>query len=360
MPRRFGFMTAIFMFLPNLMMPMPAASAQASHVGDCDPTGIFVDVPLDDLVRLSKVPRDPFADGMLTGPELAWMRQYEEVTGDTYDSGDFDQLRAVVECIEGSGSVTSGASASASARIDEGDDRVCRTTAREWAAEFSMSPEAIAVLSGCRQDAQGAWFFPTGPDDPRLPAPILTPEEEQQTAALRTEIEMQLAGLDATMPYWMPEELDRLYEPDKHPVSGHRDPDQNFGVLRPQYEEILIAYLRDPSRVALADYANWWFNRREAAVPAATCSSMPPPICNTMRVRLGYVGIGPWPWDLEDPLTRAEYLDWALANSRVPLPPAAAPTMPPAMVNDQGQGDRGTLEVRWIDAAGRPVAAPGG
>ncbi len=218
-----------------------------------------------------------------------------------------------------------------------------------------MGPDAIAVLSGCRQDAQGAWFFPTGPDDPRLPAPVLTAEEEQQTAGLRAEIETQLAGLAATMPYWMPEELDRLYEPDKQPVSGHRDLDRSFGVLRPQYEEILIAYLRDPSRIALANYANWWFNRREAAVPAATCSSMPPPICDTMRNRLGYVGIGPWPWDPEDPLTLAEYLKWVLANGRIVLQPPPIPTPLPSSPDGIDSGPLYPLLVHVVDAAGAPL-----
>ena len=350
MPRWLVFMTAILALLAILVIPMRASSAQTTDAADCDPSGDFVDVQ-----KLRPRMGDPYQDGRITWEEKQWLNEYKRLTGKTYQPGDYARHRAVMDCIEGRASARSAASASA--QIDESDDRLCRTTARDWTKDFGMGSEAIAVLSGCRLDRQGSWFFPTGADDSRLPAPILTPEEARQTAALRAEILAQLAGIEATMPFWLPEELDRLYVPNARPISGHRNPNLNFAMLRSQYEEALIAYLRDPNHLALVDYVAWWLNRREAAVPAAKCATMPAVTCDVMRKNLGHVGGAPWPWDLEDPLTLAEYLDWALANGWVVAPPALAPTSPPTSPGGiPGSGPLYPLSIHIVDTAGAPLA----
>ena len=352
MPRWLVLVMTTLSLLPILMVPMAAGSAQTTDAKECDPSGTFVAVSPGDR-DLKPIMGDPYDDGKITWNEQQWMRQYEEATGDTYNQGDYTRYRAVMDCIEGRAPVHSVDPASA--QIDESDDRLCRTTARDWTKDFGMGSEAIAVLSGCRQDRQGSWFFPTGPDDPRLPAPILTPEEERQTAALRAEIQAQLAGIEATMPFWLPEELDRLYAPNARPISGHRNPNLDFAMLRSQYEEALIVYLRNPNHLALFDYVAWWFNRREAAVPAATCATMPAPICDVMRKNLGHVGGAPWPWDLEDPLTLAEYLDWALANGLVLIQPTPVPTPPPSSSGGIGSSPTYPLSIHIVEASGAPL-----
>lgn len=217
-----------------------------------------------------------------------------------------------------------------SGAVDLNADRDCRETAQYWATDLRMGTNAIAVLSGCRQDRSGTWFLPTGPNDPRLPEPILTPEEEQQTAALRAQIEAQLSRPDfgAMMPSWMPAQLDRLMGPPpivKRPITGWRDPDVMLGNLPSQYAPFLDAFLQDPNRLALRNYARWWYDRRTAAAPLAACDNLNPVACQVVRDQLG-IGARPWPWDLEDPFTLAEYLDWALANGVVSVSPIMAPT----------------------------------
>ncbi|MDP9472973.1 MAG: hypothetical protein M3Q71_20305, partial [Chloroflexota bacterium] len=217
------------------------------------------------------------------------------------------------------------------AGTDPDDDQVCRETAEYWTTDLGMGTNAIAVLSGCRQDRSGTWFLPTGPSDPRLPEPILTPEEERQTAALRTQIEtdLDLSELDTMMPSWMPDAVNRLATlDDKRPITGWRDPSVMVGNLPSQYAPIMDAFLQDPNRLALRNYARWWFDRRAAAAPLAACDNLNPIACQAVETQLG-IGARPWPWDLTDPFTLAEYLDWALVNGVVvgqPTPPPSIPT----------------------------------
>ncbi len=213
-----------------------------------------------------------------------------------------------------------GDGASPSPAPNRAEDRACARVAREWADRHGLDDEGIAVLSGCRQDAGGEWFLPTGPDDPRLPGgPVLSAPEEQRTADLLRRIETQLAGLPATMPPWMVERLEELYDPINHAVTGHLDPDAALAGFQDQYAAVLVSYLRDPANRALADHVWWWASRREAAFPQSECTrrALPPPVCGAV-VSMLRINLPPFPWDLADPLVLADYLAWSLDNHLVP------------------------------------------
>jgi hypothetical protein len=69
-------------------------------------------------------------------------------------------------------------------RAGSTEDRQC--------AELQGTP----ATTGCFQQANGSWFFPEGPDDPRIVGgPILTQEETGWVAQIATTIADQTDGL---------------------------------------------------------------------------------------------------------------------------------------------------------------------
>ncbi|MDP9353874.1 MAG: prealbumin-like fold domain-containing protein, partial [Chloroflexota bacterium] len=177
---------------------------------------------------------------------------------------------------------------------------------------------------------------------------------------LRAQIEtdLDLSELATMMPSWMPDAVNRLATlDDKRPITGWRDPSVMVGNLPSQYAPIMDAFLQDPNRLALRNYARWWFDQRAAAAPLAACDNLNPIACQAVETQLG-IGARPWPWDLTDPFTLAEYLDWALANGLVMMQPAPIPTSPPSSPDGiPGGGPLYPLSIHIVDATG--TALPG-
>ncbi len=202
----------------------------------------------------------------------------------------------------------------------------------EFASSFvgiGTSPELIGYLSGCRIDAESNWFLPVRADDPRLEGgPMLSAQESRQT------LELKLVLLQTIDGFML--EMDRITDPTTPSGTAHtrtfRDAlDELRGtVKRVEYgylkdtgdypNEVALAYWRrldpfltDPAHTALAEYALWWGQRRVSAVDTM-CLQLAPAWCTSLQNR--FLRYPPWPWDLSDAFTMAEYLDWALANGQ--------------------------------------------
>ncbi len=205
------------------------------------------------------------------------------------------------------------------------DDRACGAFAEEHLpSDVGFSQEGIEILAGCRRTVQGDWFVPAGPHDPRLPggAP-LTREEETATTELRRRLTAQLATFDSVLArtsYYgltfskvLGDMQRRLSPPYKTLQYRNR---QLYRSVQGPYEEVLVSYMANPDHSVLAEYVAWWMSRREAARPLNLALQMNPMLL-TAFLDLWDFTRAPWPWELADPLTLDEYLDWALANGRV-------------------------------------------
>ena len=235
------------------------------------------------------------------------------------------------EVVEATSASDPNADISAPPPADPNADRECRS----FVAGLADSPlagfdaEAVATFTGCRLGADGSWFYPTGPDDPRLPnGPPLDTAERERTAALRQRIEEQVWALVAKLEM-TPDMgnmtagrslMDGLAELRPHLSPPYRGlgPDMAMSrrTYRDMYQPVIGDFLLHPNNEALRAYVVWWVSRR---LPAATerCRLMDPLSCQLMWGALG-ADRAPWPWELSDPLTLDEYLDWALANGRAP------------------------------------------
>lgn len=207
------------------------------------------------------------------------------------------------------------------------EDRACGAFAEEQlAGDIGFSQESIEVLAGCRRTTRGDWFVPTGPDDSRLPSgPPLTADEAAATAELRRTLVAQLAAFQSVLAqtsYYGPsfatvlgDMKARLRPPYKTLEYRNR---QLYRSVQGPYEEILVSFIADPDHTALGDYVAWWMRRRQAATPPNLSMRVNPMALTALLDRWDFTR-APWPWELTDPLTLDEYLDWALANGRVPV-----------------------------------------
>ena len=89
------------------------------------------------------------------------------------------------------------------------------------------------------------------------------------------------------------------------------------------YAPIAVAYFQNPNNVEVGSYAGWWYDRRLATLPPPSGSPMSD---QGMRRLIDRV---PWPWDLADPVTLAEFFRWALDHGYIdPVSTAAAAPTP--------------------------------
>lgn len=130
MPRWLVFVTAFLAILSALSPRSFAAPALAADAITCASVEALMTVPRADLIRLSDLTEEPFADGKAVRTELVLLQEYKRITGRSYQPGDLGHIRTAQECAEKNGSVTSTSSAPAANPIDEGDDRACRSNAR--------------------------------------------------------------------------------------------------------------------------------------------------------------------------------------------------------------------------------------
>ncbi len=245
----------------------------------------------------------------------------------------------------------------------EAADRACTAFADYWMGSPRFSAESVATLSGCWQAEDGSWFLPVNGEDPRLPPDArLRPEAEQQTRALRQQIEQQLDGFDRLMrsrpnPFVVAAQagnstlrdgLYDLYDPEAGTVQGSsvsggvpnpRAP--GIKIVRRTYGDLFSSYVLNPDNYALVEYARWLVQRRIGAIPPGFIEQLNPRLQPAIREDLGLI-YTPWPWELANPLTLDAYLAWAMVNGRVPMTP-----LPPS-------GGNRVADLQTAEAGGGP------
>jgi hypothetical protein len=213
------------------------------------------------------------------------------------------------------GSVLSAAPAGRAATEDGGRD--CAKLASDWRELIPLTDEGFAVLSGCRKDNSGSWRLPAGPDDLHFPnSPILSQEEKRSSMAIRQMIGHDLGAFVPLLPQWMNDKIESFYSPVKRPGYGHFDPGAVTAGFQNQYAEALVNYLQDPNRIWTARYTAWWWDRRQAAIPPTWCAATSQIVCASIRNIVGASAV-PWPWDLQDDLTLAEFVKWAIVSGYI-------------------------------------------
>ncbi len=246
------------------------------------------------------------------------------------------------------------------------EDRACGDFAEEQLASgVGFSQKGIEVLAGCRRARSGQWFVPTGPDDPRLPGgPPLTATEAMATADLRRTITTQLTAFEATLAqtsYYGPSFAKVLGDMESRISPPHKALEycnrQLYRSVQGPYEEVLVSFIADPDHYALAQYVAWWMSRREAARPPNLALQMNPMLLQAFLDQWDFTR-APWPWELADPLTLDEHLDWALAYDHVPGSAASVgPTPTLASVSPGGVPHHPLypLSIHIVDSSGAPL-----
>jgi hypothetical protein len=213
-------------------------------------------------------------------------------------------------------------------------DQGCQNWAQYWTTDsgLGVSVQTIEAISTCRQAADGSWFLPTGPNDPRLPAgEAMTAEEKTETAALRASILAQIAVLDVTMPADLRRSLNSIRTGDPRAVIEGIRRGANVGPVRGEYTRMVQAFLISPDNQALAQYVGWIMQRRSDALSAllADCKSSPSnaylfSACDTVGNALS-IAYPPFVWDLFNPLTLDNYLASTVRGGGLPASGAMTP-----------------------------------
>jgi hypothetical protein len=194
-------------------------------------------------------------------------------------------------------------------------DAECAAYALDWTQRFGMTSAGITAVSGCYQADDGSWFFPTGPDDPRLvERDRLTPEEALETDLLRADLLHQLDMMGPTLPGYLVESIQSWYSPTRRPLYGHFDPSAATNGVQNQYGDALMQFISAPSAWQLKEYVLWWGNSRVSALPYSVSANFPAPVYAAIQGQLR-LDWWPFPWDLADPLTLNAYLKWKASTS---------------------------------------------
>lgn len=295
-----------------LLLGAVPTSAQRGDFASCkESTGysgkFITETQRRELNRL----QEPYADGIVTQEELDWMRRYKSATGDTYTEGSLLIMQRLDACLSGDKTTKTEYEA-------DGFAEECARLAVEWDQEFGLDASKSAIASGCRVDAEGVWFFPTSEFDPRFPGGSLLSETERaQTVDIRAQIEHQLAGLPAAFPDYLWEAVQARRDNTRKPLYGftRSDAARPYPFSITEYEGALLAYLRNPDHVELLNYAGWFMQWQWSAL-STYCAVQPAVLCTHIMATLNF-DPNPWPWELEDPITIAEYLKWLTEHSNI-------------------------------------------
>ncbi len=208
----------------------------------------------------------------------------------------------------------------------------CANFASFWMRDSGLNvpAEAIEGMSNCRLSADGTWFVPANPKDPRLPeSDHLTTQERQQVAVLSAQLAQDLTELEQALPDSLIQSLKVNYSEDNRPVFGHTKKGRlDLGAKWARYVQISQAFLLQPEHNVLADYVGWEMGRRLDAVGAFETACFSDPAnqvlwraCKGLRAEFAVNNI-PLYWDLSDPVMIQEYLSDRVRSGQ-PLP---APT----------------------------------
>ena len=207
----------------------------------------------------------------------------------------------------------------------------CANFASFWMRDSGLNvpAEAIEGMSNCRLSADGTWFVPANPKDPRLPeSDHLTTQERQQVAVLSAQLAQDLTELEQALPDSLIQSLKVNYSEDNRPVFGHTKKGRlDLGAKWARYVQISQAFLLQPEHNVLADYVGWAMGRRLDAVGAFETACFSDPAnqvlwraCKGLRAEFAVNNI-PLYWDLSDPVMIQEYLiDRVRSGQALPAP----------------------------------------
>jgi hypothetical protein len=193
----------------------------------------------------------------------------------------------------------------------------CANFAKFWMDDSGTgaTAETIEGISNCRQAADGTWIVPTGADDPRLPkAPVLTDQQAQVTAALRTKILTQIAGLESEYSSTLRSWLNQLYDPFARAAIGHIRDGYSIRTTRGRYTRLTQAYLMSPDQQELASYVGWVMTRHISAYDDLKSICLGNSDLEYLRTAcLGLednlsIRYPPFTWDLKDSYLLESYL----------------------------------------------------
>lgn len=202
----------------------------------------------------------------------------------------------------------------------------CQNFADYWMTESGVDVDASVVegLTNCWQAADGRWFIPTGPTDPRLPADYaLTESERTETAALRQELVSEIQALEETISASVQRDLDSIYDPRVRPIVGHVKDGVSISRPRSRYTRVVQAYLIAPEHTVLADYVGWLMSSKIAAYDTlrSTCEANDDvhylvTACRGLEDSLS-VQYPPWTWDLRSSVSIEGYLAYLARTDNV-------------------------------------------
>jgi hypothetical protein len=219
---------------------------------------------------------------------------------------------------------------------DQGTDQIptpvassaeaCDTWATYWTTGSGVNARQSALegISNCRLAADGHWIVPESSDDARLAyAPILTPEEQAQTADVRDAILAQVDGLESKFPNGLKDQIGTIYDDYDRPVTGHIKDTKPISTTRTRYNKLTQSYLMRPDSIELADYVGWSMAKEQVAYTDFLRSCEREEIqylwhaCRGVGESLS-VNYPPWPWELRASTNLDSYLKWALDNGKIP------------------------------------------
>jgi hypothetical protein len=212
---------------------------------------------------------------------------------------------------------------------------VCTNWATYWITDSGVNapPEALEVMSNCRQTVDGGWIVPgNAADDRQLRPVILSEEQADEVSNLEAAILSQIGRFNSSMSNDLDERLERIYEPGMMGVTAHIRDGVPIGAARRLYEEQMNAFLERPGNQELAAYIAWAIPYRQAAFAQflQSCTGD-----GLYYLRLTCDGTGdwlsvnhiPWTWDLSGSLLLDTYL-LGVANGEIDPPPGYEITGP--------------------------------
>ncbi len=189
-------------------------------------------------------------------------------------------------------------------RAGPSEDRQC--------AQLQGTP----ATTGCFQEADGSWFFPEGPDDPRIiGGPILSPDETDWVDQIAVTIEDQMDGLWEHTGF-IRSDVERIGATQTNrngrllPGAGWNESGTWWNVYQ-YYAPEAANYFQSPNNVEIGAYATWWHDRLMAGMPSRTGSEMADTVAQREFDRV------PWPWDLADPVNLTSFFRWALDHGYI-------------------------------------------
>jgi hypothetical protein len=203
----------------------------------------------------------------------------------------------------------------------------CANFARYWMENSGVAVDSSVIegLTNCRLSADGEWFVPSSPKDPRLPAGFaLTDAERTQTGATKLLLTDQIDLLETTLSRSVERDIERIYDPRVRPITGHIRDTEKIGSARSRYARVANAFLMDPEHQVLADYVGWMMARKIAAYESLSrACQADSAVAYLSNVCLGIedtlsVRFPPWIWELRNSVSLESYLAYLVRANQLP------------------------------------------